>query len=116
MTGSISRRISWLTIALPTGRGQNIGPLTSTFIPPTTCASIVYDSWVDRHLLYFMLCGDTHCSLGSYPTDLAYYPDFWPYYSPGYICPHGFTAALTMGPGKGSHTLIYHGRPGVVLS
>lgn len=88
---------------------SNLGPLTTTFTPPSTCTQGYYRIMERDSEVVTLSDGEVSTSsgirnyemLGPVETDDCYPDDFVPtesvYYSPG-ICPSGYRAACSNGP------------------
>ncbi|KAF4459224.1 hypothetical protein FALBO_14026 [Fusarium albosuccineum] len=93
----------------------NLGPLTTTYTPPASCTTVTTDriryanatsiQWVfagpscgPAPMGECLPSGSAYDELASsYHTNNA--QDFWDYYSPGVICPKGWTTAGTLAHG-----------------
>ncbi|KAK3319384.1 hypothetical protein B0H66DRAFT_559370 [Apodospora peruviana] len=86
------------------GKGTNLGPLTTTFVPPARCTTAIaacktcVDAWQGQECLVSPGPRDvTTC----WPTTTAGVPEptyplqGWGFYSPGIICPTGYTSACS---------------------
>ncbi|KAM5354535.1 hypothetical protein ACJ41O_001182 [Fusarium nematophilum] len=95
----------------------NLGPLTTTYTAPTSCATAT-DGIIFGHPLYpFMAGGFPSCDPGNFSDcipsgdafdklsrEQAYWAEqrFIHYYSPGLACPEGWTTAGTMNKADGT--------------
>ena len=111
---------------------SNMGPMTTTFTPPISCGTISLDAEITLTSgvlqvegVYGGVCAPNTIGANPgpqynnncYPTSLLSAYDTaimqMPMYSPGLVCPKGYTTACTMTHGQ-TESMMINGRFGIV--